>query len=140
MSASALGWDGDHLRILDQTALPFAERELELTGAEDVADAIRRLAVRGAPLIGIAAAYGLAMALAAGDDLDRSADMLREARPTAVNLAWAVDRVRAAALAAPEDPAGAARAEAESIHARFRSPAKGARSPGPSCSRVPARS
>ena len=119
MTASALSWDGARLHILDQTALPFAERELELTGADDVADAIRRLSVRGAPLIGIAAAYGLAMALAAGDDLDRAAAALREARPTAVNLAWAVDRVAAAARAAPSegDAAIAARTEAERIHA-----------------------
>src|SRR3954470_6660931 len=97
MPARALHWDGARLRVLDQTALPFAERELELRGADDVAGAIRRLAVRGAPLIGIAAAYGMAMALATGDDLDRSAEVLRSARPTAVNLAWAVDRVVAAA-------------------------------------------
>src|SRR4051812_29398211 len=117
MSVSALRWDGSRLRILDQTALPFAEREIELTGADDVAGAIRRLAVRGAPVIGIAAAYGLAMALRGGDDLERAAAVLRHARPTAVNLAGAVDRVRAAALADPGDPAGAARAEAERIHA-----------------------
>src|SRR5436309_4172420 len=98
MSALPLRWDGARLHVLDQTALPFAERELELTGADDVAEAIARLAVRGAPLIGIAAGYGLAMALAAGDDLERAAGVLREARPTAVNLGWAVDRVRAAAL------------------------------------------
>jgi methylthioribose-1-phosphate isomerase len=117
MSSLALRWDGARLHVLDQTALPFAERELELTGANDTAEAIARLAIRGAPLIGIAAAYGLAMALAGGDDLERAAGVLREARPTAVNLGWAVDRVRAAALADPDDPAGAARAEAERIHA-----------------------
>ena len=99
--------------MLDQTALPFAERELALTGADEVAAAIARLAVRGAPLIGIAAGYGLAMAAAAGDDLERAAAVLREARPTAANLAWAVDRVHAAAGAG--GPA-AARAEAERIH------------------------
>ena len=80
----------------------------------DLDVAIGRLAVRGAPLIGIAAGYGLAMATAAGEDLDRAARVLREARPTAVNLAWAVDRVRAAARAGG---AVAARAEAERIHA-----------------------
>jgi methylthioribose-1-phosphate isomerase len=117
MSALPLRWDGARLHVLDQTALPFAERELELTGADDTAAAIGRLAIRGAPMIGIAAAYGLAMALAAGGDLERAAGALREARPTAVNLGWAVDRVRAAALADPGDPAGAARAEAERIHA-----------------------
>ena len=96
MSPAPLTWTGDRLRILDQTRLPHEEVVLELTGAQDTADAIRRLAVRGAPLIGIAAAYGLAMAAARGDDLDEAAHTLRTARPTAVNLAWAVDRVRAA--------------------------------------------
>jgi methylthioribose-1-phosphate isomerase len=113
MSKPALRWEGGRLRVLDQTALPFEERELELATADEVADAIRRLAVRGAPLIGIAAGYGLAMAIAEGDEPDRAAAVLRDARPTAVNLAWAVDRVRAAA----DDGADAARVEAERIHA-----------------------
>src|SRR6188472_3119737 len=98
----ALRWDGHRLRILDQTRLPEAEVWLELTGAADTAEAIRRLAVRGAPLIGIAAAYGLAMEVARDPDaLNAGWELLRGARPTAVNLAHAVDRVRAAAQAAP---------------------------------------
>ncbi|MEA2149393.1 MAG: methylthioribose-phosphate isomerase, partial [Solirubrobacteraceae bacterium] len=106
----AVRWDGRHLQILDQTLLPAREQWLELTGSDDTAAAIARLAVRGAPNIGIAAAYGLAMAAASGaaapagpdaGDLQAAADHLRAARPTAVNLAWAVDRVLAAALAAP---------------------------------------
>jgi methylthioribose-1-phosphate isomerase len=117
----ALRWDGRRLAVLDQTLLPGAERWLELSGAQDTADAIRRLAVRGAPLIGIAAAYGLAMEVArtpSRPTLERGWETLREARPTAVNLAHAVDRVRAAALAAgPATIADAARAEAERIHA-----------------------
>jgi methylthioribose-1-phosphate isomerase len=75
--------------------------------------------VRGAPLIGVAAAYGLAMAVSRSPDLgtlDGAAAELRTARPTAVNLAWAIDRVRSAALAAgPVRMAAAARAEAETI-------------------------
>ncbi|HEX3318234.1 MAG TPA: S-methyl-5-thioribose-1-phosphate isomerase [Solirubrobacteraceae bacterium] len=117
MTTVPLRWDGTRLTVLDQTALPFAERELVLADADAVAGAIARLAVRGAPLIGIAAAYGLAMAVAAGDDLDRAAATLRAARPTAVNLAWAVDRVAAAARAGGAGPAAAAQAEAERIHA-----------------------
>jgi S-methyl-5-thioribose-1-phosphate isomerase len=84
---------------------------LTLSGARDTADAIRRLAVRGAPLIGIAAGYGLAMAAASGD-LEAAAAELAGARPTARNLRWAVDRVAAAARAG--GPA-AAREEAEAI-------------------------
>ena len=94
---------------------------LELHDAAEVADAIRRLAVRGAPLIGVAAAYGLAMEVAREPGLGTLEEgwaLLREARPTAVNLAWAVDRVRDAALAAgPAAMAAAARAEAEAIAA-----------------------
>jgi S-methyl-5-thioribose-1-phosphate isomerase len=90
---------------------------LVLTGAEDTAEAIRRLAVRGAPLIGVAAAYGLAMELAREPTLsalERGAARLAGARPTARNLAWAIERVVAAALAG-EQLAPAARAEAEAI-------------------------
>ena len=109
----ALRWDGRRLAILDQTRLPGAEVWLELEGAADTAQAIRRLAVRGAPLIGVAAAYGLAMEVARRPGLgtlEAGWELLRSARPTAVNLAYAVDRVRAAALAAgPAAMAGAAR-------------------------------
>jgi methylthioribose-1-phosphate isomerase len=113
---AALRWDGARLAILDQTLLPHREAWITLEGAADTADAIRRLAVRGAPLIGIAAAYGLAMEVAAGSLQHAQAGMqtLRAARPTAVNLARAVDRVWAAANAGG---AGAARAEAERIEA-----------------------
>jgi methylthioribose-1-phosphate isomerase len=118
-SPAPLRWDGERLHILDQTRLPHDEVVLTLTGAEDTADAIKRLAVRGAPLIGVAAAYGLAMEVSARPGLgalERGADLLRDARPTAANLAWAVDRVRTAALqAGPVGLAGAARAEAEAI-------------------------
>jgi methylthioribose-1-phosphate isomerase len=117
----ALRWDGRRLAILDQTRLPGAEVWLELEGAGETADAIRRLAVRGAPLIGVAAAYGLAMEVARRPTLGTLEDaweQLRSARPTAVNLAYAVDRVRAAALAAgPTTMASAAREEAERLHA-----------------------
>ena len=124
---TAVRWDDGRLQILDQTLLPAQEQWLELTTEQDTAEAIARLAVRGAPNIGIAAAYGLAMAAASAatasaepDDeaLQAAADHLRAARPTAVNLAWAVDRVLAAALAAPAAARHlAARTEAERIHA-----------------------
>ena len=117
----ALRWDGRRLAILDQTRLPGAEVWLALEGAADTAQAIRRLAVRGAPLIGVAAAYGLAMEVSRQPGLgtlESGWELLRSARPTAVNLAYAVDRVRAVALAAgPVAMAGAAREEAERIHA-----------------------
>jgi methylthioribose-1-phosphate isomerase len=116
VSPPPLRWDGEHLHVLDQTRLPLHEEVLELTGAEDSAAAIIRLAVRGAPLIGVVAAYGLAMEVArVPASLHRAADLLARARPTAVNLRWAVERVRHAADGAP-DPAAAALAEAEAIH------------------------
>jgi methylthioribose-1-phosphate isomerase len=123
-SHPALRWDGRRLEVLDQTLLPETEEWLPLSGADDTAEAIRRLAVRGAPLIGVAAAYGLAMEVARMPSpptlgaLERGWATLRQARPTAVNLAHAVDRVRQAALAAgPTTMAAAARAEAQRIHA-----------------------
>jgi methylthioribose-1-phosphate isomerase len=116
-----LRWDGRRLHVLDQTVLPAREQEIELDGAAAVVDALRRLAVRGAPLIGVAAAYGLAMEVserATPEGLEEGSALLRDARPTAANLSWAVDRVRDAARAAgPERMAAAARAEAEAIHA-----------------------
>jgi len=111
---AALRWDGERLAILDQTLLPHEETWITLHTAADTADAIGRLAVRGAPLIGIAAGYGLAMEIAAASVAGAEEGMraLRAARPTAVNLAWAVDRVWAAAQSGGAE---AARAEAERI-------------------------
>src|SRR6059036_876809 len=78
-----LRWDGARLHVLDQTLLPAREEVLVLSGAEDTAEAIARLAVRGAPLIGVAAAYGLAMAVARDPGaLERDAALLAGARPT----------------------------------------------------------
>src|SRR3954470_22041667 len=118
-SPRPLHWDGHRLHVLDQTRLPHEEVVLELSGAADTAEAIKRLAVRGAPLIGVAAAYGLAMEVSDHPDLgalEDGAEVLRSARPTAANLAWAVDRVSAAARGAgPVRMAGAAREEAEAI-------------------------
>ena len=114
-----LRWDGARLHVVDQTRLPAVEEVLVLEGAEDTARAIERLAVRGAPLIGVAAAYGLAMEVAresSPDALERGAERLATCRPTARNLAWAVERVRAAALTAgPVRMAAAAREAAEAI-------------------------
>jgi methylthioribose-1-phosphate isomerase len=105
---------------LDQTQLPWREAELELRSADDVVAALRRLSVRGAPLIGVAAAYGVALELARDPDgLDRACAALVAARPTAVNLAHAVERVRAAAAAAPPGRARTEVAlnEARALHA-----------------------
>ena len=81
--------------LLDQRRLPDEQVELRCTTSAEVAEAIRTLAVRGAPAIGIAAAYGYALAAERGDDLDAAFATLAAARPTAVNLRWALEEMRA---------------------------------------------
>jgi methylthioribose-1-phosphate isomerase len=80
--------------LLDQRRLPDEEVELRCESAAEVAAAIRALAVRGAPAIGIAAAYGYALAAERGEDLDEAYAVLAAARPTAVNLVWALEQLR----------------------------------------------
>ena len=123
----AVAWAGDRLRILDQTLLPGEERYLDATDHHQVAEAIRSLRVRGAPLIGIAAAYGLALAArnipadsmaAFLQALEEAARELAATRPTAVNLFWALDRLmaRARACATPREAREALLAEARALH------------------------
>lgn len=105
-------WHGGRLWLLDQRALPDVVSEVELHDAGEVAVAIRDLVVRGAPAIGIAAAYGMALAWRGGEDLDSAANTLLAARPTGVNLAWAVRRMLEAAA-----KGGDLVEEARTIHA-----------------------
>lgn len=94
-SIRAVLWQGDHLRLLDQRRLPFEEVHIDCRSAAEVADAIRELVVRGAPAIGIAAAWGVVLAARSEPDrLDAALALLRASRPTAVNLMWALDRMR----------------------------------------------
>jgi methylthioribose-1-phosphate isomerase len=88
--------EGDPARVvlLDQRRLPEEEVELECRSAAEVAEAIARLAIRGAPAIGVAAAYGLALAALRGEDLAQAEQVLAASRPTAVNLFWALARMR----------------------------------------------
>ncbi len=87
----AITWTGDAIEIIDQTLLPGELRVLRITTADELVDAIQRLAVRGAPALGVAGALGV---LLAGDDLE-ACERIAAARPTAVNLRWAVARVLA---------------------------------------------
>lgn len=87
--------EDDAVVLLDQRLLPDEISEVRCTSAVDVADAIRTMVVRGAPAIGVAAAYGYALAAWGGEDLAAAAGVLRSARPTAVNVAWALDRIAA---------------------------------------------
>jgi methylthioribose-1-phosphate isomerase len=93
---SPLRWRDGVLEILDQTRLPAEEAWLRCQTPDDVADAIRRLAVRGAPAIGIAAAYGLALAEPTPGGVDRAVELLAATRPTAANLRWALEGGREA--------------------------------------------
>jgi methylthioribose-1-phosphate isomerase len=86
--------DGPKVVLLDQRRLPDEEVELECTTVAALVTAIRELAIRGAPAIGVAAAYGLALAAARGDDVDAAATALAASRPTAVNLEWALAEMR----------------------------------------------
>ena len=86
--------EDDAVVVLDQRRLPDAVVELRLGDAAAVAGAIRTLAVRGAPAIGVAAAYALALAASQGEDLDIAYEELVSSRPTAVNLRWALDELR----------------------------------------------
>jgi methylthioribose-1-phosphate isomerase len=121
--ASPLRFTGATLELLDQTRLPGEEVWLACERPEQVADAIRRLAVRGAPAIGVAAAYGLVLAMrGAGSEpearFDEAADLLAATRPTAVNLRWAIERGRealSAALAEEREPQAALLDWAESL-------------------------
>ncbi len=88
--------DGWSVRILDQTKLPWQVDILRLTEMEQIAHAIRSMQVRGAPLIGAVAAYGLCLALRAdpsSEAMERDAAVLAACRPTAVNLRWAIERM-----------------------------------------------
>ena len=98
--------EDDAVVVLDQRRLPDEELDLRCASAAEVGEAIRTLAVGGAPAIGIAAAYGLALAAARGEDLDEAYELLLASRPTAVNLRWALDAMR-------DDPS---RERAERIH------------------------
>ncbi|QKT04776.1 S-methyl-5-thioribose-1-phosphate isomerase [Ectothiorhodospiraceae bacterium 2226] len=121
----AVEWTDEGLRLLDQRRLPAQYETLLLTDAAQVAQAIRDMVVRGAPAIGITAAYGVALAAAARwrEDPSRWRELIEQdlavlaaARPTAVNLFWALDRMRRAIAGAAEPPAEALLAEARRIH------------------------
>jgi methylthioribose-1-phosphate isomerase len=96
MHVEPIRWRGNALDLLDQRLLPREVRWVSCTDAHEVAVAIRDMIVRGAPAIGVSAAFGVALAAQRGDDVDTAAAELRASRPTAVNLMWALDRMLAA--------------------------------------------
>ena len=117
-------WTGSALELLDQRKLPFVVECLSCTTSDEVAAAIHDLAVRGAPAIGLAAAWGVVLAARevmaatpaeAADKLEPALQRLNAARPTAVNLAWALARMRAALKTAGSDWRGVLELEALAI-------------------------
>ncbi len=118
-----VAWRDGRLWLLDQTLLPEATRYIPLDTVEAAAEAITTMRVRGAPAIGVTAAYALAAVATSTPSgvvaaVEEAAERLGETRPTAVNLRWALDRVaaRVAAAASDEDARVAALAEARAIH------------------------
>src|SRR5499433_4510567 len=111
--------DGWSVGIIDQTVLPHRFTTIRLATLADVARAIATMQVRGAPLIGATAAYGVALAMrmdASDEALDRAHDILAETRPTAINLRWALKRMCDVLRNRPrEERAALARAEAAKI-------------------------
>jgi methylthioribose-1-phosphate isomerase len=103
----ALRWlappEGPAVALLDQTRLPAAEAVVTCADVPSLVDAIRRLVVRGAPMLGVAGAFGVALAAYRGDDVTAAAAALEGARPTAVNLGWGVRRALAAYQQALDD-------------------------------------
>src|ERR1051325_9603399 len=93
MPVEPIHWRGDALELLDQRRLPTETTYLTCRDAHEVAAAIRDMVVRGAPAIGVSAAFGMALAAMRGDDVRAAAEELRATRPTAVNLMWAIDRM-----------------------------------------------
>jgi methylthioribose-1-phosphate isomerase len=111
-SVNPIAWTGETLRLLDQRVLPHQVEFLDCRSAADVAQAIHAMAVRGAPAIGIAAAYGLVLDVKAGRPYEAAEQVLAQSRPTAVNLRWALAR-----MCTVQPRTGAALlAEAEAIH------------------------
>ena len=115
-SIAPLRFSDGALLILDQRALPEREEWLRCERPSEVAEAIRTLAVRGAPAIGLAAAYGLALA---GDDFEAAASELAGTRPTAVNLGWAIERAREAGAGGALELARRLEAEQEAADRRI---------------------
>ena len=121
----AIKWQDKHLKLLDQRLLPHQVVWLDITSTEETVAAIRNMVVRGAPAIGITAAYGIVMAarsrFAAAPDnwqslIQSDLELLREARPTAVNLAWAINRMAESFDQIDGDPYKRLLEEARAIH------------------------
>lgn len=124
-SVRAIQWQDDHLMLLDQRLLPHEVIWLDITNTEETVAAIRDMVVRGAPAIGITAAFGVVMAARAHfgmapenwqTSIQVDLELLSGARPTAVNLVWAINRMAAVFERVTGDPVALLLAEAKAIH------------------------
>ncbi|NPA32018.1 MAG: S-methyl-5-thioribose-1-phosphate isomerase [Aquificae bacterium] len=120
MEVKAFVWKGDRLLLLDQRKLPKTELWLELRTDEEVAKAIKDMAVRGAPAIGCVAAYGFVLGVKAGKDPREVYETLKNTRPTAYNLFWALGRVMKALEEGKDPEQEAIRIEKEDYEANRR--------------------
>ena len=130
-----ISWTGSAVRLLDQTKLPTETVYVDITDEKQMWDAIKRLVVRGAPAIGVAAAFGVYLGVRDFPDepddssasrrrLDEVCDYLTTSRPTAVNLFWAIDRVRRHARVSPTTARRPANSSASSSSASSTKPLK----------------
>jgi methylthioribose-1-phosphate isomerase len=120
MSVEPIRWREGKLQLLDQRKLPREVVWVTCNDAHETAVAIREMVVRGAPAIGVTAAFGIALAALRGDDVRTAAEELRRARPTAVNLMWAVDRMLGAYAGGADLVAEARRMFDEDVEANRR--------------------
>lgn len=118
-SLSPIQWNNERniVEIIDQRLLPYKLEWLEIKSVKEMAQAITDMALRGAPLIGISAAYGMALAVKEGMNLTQADQILRSTRPTAVNLMWALDEIQSViSTALPENLFNAVLERAKTIH------------------------
>src|SRR5271156_4992678 len=91
---ATIQWIGDGVAMIDQTRLPREQVVVTCRSYQEVAESIRSMVIRGAPAIGVAAAMGIALGVRDGADFETVCETLSQTRPTAVNLFWAIDRMR----------------------------------------------
>ena len=132
-------WEDDHIKILDQTALPFEEKYIEIKDVESLVSAIKEMRVRGAPMLGVVSAYGLALASVKAlgkkdfrNEIEKAFNAILSSRPTAKNIAWALKRVMSRFEGKPHEVVKAfvdeaKRIEEENLEAELKMAREGAR-------------
>lgn len=116
-SLSPISWQNNSIRVIDQRLLPYSFTEIEIRTLAEAVEAIKNMTVRGAPLIGITAAYAMVLACDTRNNLAEADSLLRASRPTAVNLMWALDQIQEVINKNPENLREAILEKAKWIHA-----------------------